>query len=438
MKNKVAALAAALSVLGGVIAAVPAMAEELTLFEDNFESCTVGQTVGANGDLNGWTIYKGEPEGSSSLTVEGDDTNKYLTVKRTGGWLGAGRDITVQTGMTYTISVKIKSTTEQNFNITLGTAGDYSSVTANINDSTVENEDGWKVITGTLNVPAKESNTSYSAKLWIQTIINYTSADYSIDDFKITYDDGKKYDYALEETFGSADSINNFLLNEPGVKTWDETTQALKITNRGNAWIGAGYDVKLYTGYAYTVEFDVKDDAEQTFSCDVGDEARVDSVVNGAADADGWKHCTTTVYVYKSEYETCTTEIWFQTMAGNWGTEDYTIDNIKIYRDENAGETVGTAPKFVTDGEINVETKTGTGKYSDETATGFLATIKNTGGETGSFNTVNWTVTSNGDKRKTGDKSITAVTLEGRGTARIALIVTGLGDASATATVTVK
>lgn len=441
MKNKVAALAAALSVLGGVIAAVPAMAEERTLFEDDFESCVVSDPVGAYGNLNGWTIYEGNPEGSSSLTVEGDDTNKYLTVKRTGGWLGAGRDITVQTGMTYNISVKIKSATTQKFKIDLAAADGRNEIVMNELGDIVESGDGWKTIRGTLNVPEEEPNTSYTTKLWIQTNYdgNYTNADYSIDDFKITYDDGKEYIYPLNETFDNADSVFGEAGTTPSIHkpyspgNAEVSEGALRVTSRVDSWIGAGCNVALDAGYHYIMEFDVQDSSNQQFSYDVGAGARVNSVQQTAG-TDDWEHCTAEIDVYYNEAGTYTTTIWIQSNAA----DDYTIDNIKIYRDKSATPTVGTAPSFVIDGEINVETKTGTGKHSDETATGFLATIKNTGEETGSFNTVNWTVKSNGETGKTGDKSITTVTLTENGTAQIALIVTGLDDAGATATVMVK
>ena len=43
MKHKVIALTAALSMLGGSIASLPAMAAEKTLFADDFNSYTVGE-----------------------------------------------------------------------------------------------------------------------------------------------------------------------------------------------------------------------------------------------------------------------------------------------------------------------------------------------------------------------------------------------------------
>ena len=42
MKHKVIALTAALSMLGGAVAAMPAMAVEQTLFADDFNNYTVG------------------------------------------------------------------------------------------------------------------------------------------------------------------------------------------------------------------------------------------------------------------------------------------------------------------------------------------------------------------------------------------------------------
>lgn len=109
MKHKVIALTATLSMLGGAVAAMLAMAAEQTLLNENFNSGTV------NSGFEGWFIW-GD---GSTLLVNGNDDNKYLTANRGDAWLGAGHTITVQTGKTYNVSLKIKSEAEQIFSVSL-------------------------------------------------------------------------------------------------------------------------------------------------------------------------------------------------------------------------------------------------------------------------------------------------------------------------------
>lgn len=52
MKHKVIALTAALSMLGGSIAALPAMAAEQMLFADDFNSYTVGEYGEHEGNMS--------------------------------------------------------------------------------------------------------------------------------------------------------------------------------------------------------------------------------------------------------------------------------------------------------------------------------------------------------------------------------------------------
>lgn len=189
MKHKVIALTAALSMLGGTVAALPAMAAEQTLLNENFNSGTIGSS------FDGWFIW-GD---GSTLLVEGDEDNKYLTATRNEAWLGAGHEITVQTGKTYNVSLKIKSKTEQIFSVSLDAItvdGQevHPAVVMETDDRTVDSNDGWKTITGTLTIPQAsvdpESNTEYSVNMWLQTNYSiYSNGSYSIDDVTITYDD---------------------------------------------------------------------------------------------------------------------------------------------------------------------------------------------------------------------------------------------------------
>lgn len=84
------------------------------------------------------------------------------------------------------------------------------------------------------------------------------------------------------------------------------------------------------------------------------------------------------------------------------------------------------------------EIKKGTGEFSDTVAAGFKADVTNTGSASGTFNTVKWDVTSKDVTKTTGDQKITEVSLDSGAKAEIYLIVSGLDDKEATATVEVK
>lgn len=111
--------------------------------------------------------------------------------------------------------------------------------------------------------------------------------------------------------------------------------------------------------------------------------------------------------------------------------KDFYVDDVSL-----------TAPKAMpasfTATVEKAEVKNGTGDLENTVATGFQATIKNTGDTEGSFNTVNWKVTFNNETKTTGDKAITKVTLPKDADITIALIIDGLDGADATAEVSVK
>lgn len=156
MKNKIIALTASLAMLGGAFAALPAAAAEKTLLDETFESeqWEVGATGTAGNPLNNWEIYGGE----SKITVAGDETNKYLEVTRTDAWLGAGYTLTVETGKTYNVSLKIKSAADQTFKIGLdpiknGETVIHPAVVLSETGNAVKAEDGWTTVTGTWVIP---------------------------------------------------------------------------------------------------------------------------------------------------------------------------------------------------------------------------------------------------------------------------------------------
>ena len=111
--------------------------------------------------------------------------------------------------------------------------------------------------------------------------------------------------------------------------------------------------------------------------------------------------------------------------------KDFYVDDVSLTADK-------AMPALFTATVKNAEVKHGTGDHENTVATGFQATIKNTGDTEGSFNTVNWNVTFNNETKTTGDRTITKVTLPKDADVTIALIIDGLNGADATAEVSVK
>lgn len=95
--------------------------------------------------------------------------------------------------------------------------------------------------------------------------------------------------------------------------------------------------------------------------------------------------------------------------------------------------------KFEQTGTTEVTTAKGTGEFAETSATGFKAQITNTGNAEGTVQTIQWAVTSDGTT-KTTEKITpkTTITLAQNAVATIALIVNGLCDENATATVTAE
>lgn len=98
-----------------------------------------------------------------------------------------------------------------------------------------------------------------------------------------------------------------------------------------------------------------------------------------------------------------------------------------------------TAPASYTTKVGAAEVRKGTGEFANTVATGFRATVTNNGGTQGTFDNVRWNVKSANDTKTTGYQEMkTTVTLPPGANAEIFLIVDGLGDKNATATVEIK
>lgn len=124
-----------------------------------------------------------------------------------------------------------------------------------------------------------------------------------------------------------------------------------------------------------------------------------------------------------------------QTLDPESGDFDFNKD---FYVDDVSLTANKAMPASFTAKVGQAEVKHGTGDFTNTVATGFQATIKNTGDTDGSFDTVNWNVTFDGETKTTGDRTITKVTLPKDADVTIALIIDGLNGADATAEVSVK
>lgn len=173
MKHKVIALTAALSMLGGSIAALPAMAADVSNpLSDDFESYDVGSSCSP------WESWGG------TLSIEGDGTNQYLALtQRKFDTTGAGQMVTFSTGSTYKIEFDAKTVTEtQNFTMDAGPGA-----TVLFDNRTVEADGSWHKVTGSITVNASEQD-EYTDRIWFQTAswdVGGTNSDFYLDNIKI-------------------------------------------------------------------------------------------------------------------------------------------------------------------------------------------------------------------------------------------------------------
>lgn len=188
MKHKVIALTAALSMLGGSIAALPAMAAEQMLFADDFNSYTVGEYGEHEGNMSWYYWDNGAYKQKVISSYDEEENNHYITLKdRSKAYIGLNTgNITFEKGVTYSISFDAKSETSQTFSL-----DPTGNMTYTLNNPTISSEDGWKTITGTLSLNDDYEQDTLTVGIWFQTAAgSWTNGDFSLDNVKITYDDG--------------------------------------------------------------------------------------------------------------------------------------------------------------------------------------------------------------------------------------------------------
>lgn len=502
MKHKVIALTAALSMLGGSVAALPAMAAEQTLFSDNFNSYIVGEYGEYEGNMS-WYYWDNKGAYKQKVISGYDDetNNHYITLKdrslATAG-LNTG-DITFEKGVTYRISFDAKSETSQTFSLGL-----TENMTYTLDDPNISGADDWKTITGTLKLKEDYTEDTLKVGIWFQTAIgSWTTDDFSLDNVKITYDDetpatdpvakvGDTEYTSLDDAIDNANHQEITLLDDATLKkargwataTIDGNGHTITVATPNGDYGSTIFDILTLSNATLTGSTN-QNIAEDAYLTNVTvDDLSYDCLAlhNFTAEGCNLEH-NGGVYLFAGNIDngelsmtdtTITvnslgsTNLLFRVPANdtpklsnvtiNGLTDTGTtiarvnnntyIDGIKV-----SGLTDAQELKIVGDNLViankampasftamveNAEVKNGTGDLANTVATGFKATIKNTGDIEGSFNTVNWNVTFNNETRTTGDRTITKVTLPKDADVTIALIIDGLNGADATAEVSVK
>ncbi len=507
MKHKVIALTAALSMLGGSVAALPAMAAEQTLFTDDFNSYTVGEYGEYEGSMP-WYYWDNNGAYKQKVISGYDDekNNHYITLKdrsvSTAG-LNTG-NITFEKGVTYSISFDAKSETSQTFSL-----DPTQNMTYTLDNPDISGEDGWKTITGTLELKDDYTENTLTVGIWFQTAAgSWTKDDFSLDNVNITYDDGTpatdpvakvgdtKYT-SLDDAIDNANYQEITLLDDATLEkarkwataTIDGDGHTITVATPKGTVGSAIFNTLTLSNATLTgsTNQNIANDAYLTdvtvddlnYDClalnnftatdcnlehnggvylfagniDDGKLSMTDTTIT--VNSLGWtnllfrvpandtpvfnnvtiKGLTTTTGTKFAEVNgtgSGSVSIEGITIDGLAGTQELKVENGKLVIADKA------TPALFTATVENAEVKHGTGDLANTVATGFQATIKNTGDTEGSFNTVNWKVTFNNETKTTGDKAITKVTLPKDADITIALIIDGLDGADATAEVSVK
>ena len=502
MKHKVIALTAALSMLGGSVAALPAMAAEQTLFTDDFNSYTVGEYGEYEGNMP-WYYWDNSGAYQQKVISGYDDekNNHYITLKdRSASTAGLNTgNITFEKGVTYSISFDAKSETSQTFSL-----DPTNNMTYTLDDPDISGEDGWKTITGTLELKDDYTENTLTVGIWFQTAAgSWTKDDFSLDNVNITYDDGtpatdpvakvgdKEYT-SLDDAIDNANYETITLLDDATLEkarkwataTIDGDGHTITVaTPKGT--VGSAIFNTLTLSNATLTGSTNQNIANDAYLTDVTvDDLNYDCLaLNNFTATDCNLEHNGGVYLFAGNIDDGKLSMTDTTITVNslgWtkllfkvpNNDKPTLSNVTINGLTATGTTIAgvnnntsidgikvngladTQELKIVDGNLviadkampasftatveNAEVKNGTGDHVNTVATGFKATIKNTGDTEGSFNTVNWNVTFNNETKTTGDRTITKVTLPKDADVTIALIIDGLNGADATAEVSVK
>lgn len=502
MKHKVIALTAALSMLGGSVAALPAMAAEKTLFSDDFNSYIVGEYGQYEGNMPWYYWDNNDAYEQKVISGYDDETNNhYITLKdRSDATTGLNTgNITFEKGVTYSISFNAKSEKPQTFSL-----DPTQNMTYTLDDPNISGADGWKTITGTLKLKDDYKEDTLTVGIWFQTAAgSWTKDNFSLDNVNITYDDGTpatdpvakvgdtKYT-SLDDAIDNANYQEITLLDDATLKkgrkwataTIDGDGHTITVaTPKGT--VGSAIFNTLTLSNATLTGSTNQNIANDAYLTDVTvDDLNYDCLAlnNFTAAGCNLEH-NGGVYLFAGNIDDGKLSMTDTTITVNslgWtkllfkvpNNDKPTLSNVTINGLTATGTTIAgvnnntsidgikvngladTQELKIVDGNLVIadkampasftamvgkaEVKNGTGDLANTVATGFQATIKNTGDTEGSFNTVNWNVTFNNETKTTGDRTITKVTLPKDADVTIALIIDGLNGADATAEVSVK
>ena len=479
-----------------------------TLFTDDFNSYTIGEYGSYDGDMS-WYYWDGTDTKQKIISSYNDEENDhYITLKDRSGattGLNTGGNMTFSKGITYSISFDAKSETSQTFSL-----DPTENMTYTLYNPDISGEDGWKTITGTLELKDDYTENTLTVGIWFQTAAgSWTNGDFSLDNVKITYDDGTPTGNAVakvgdKEYTSLDDAIDN--ANYETITLLDNAT-----LEKGRKWAtattidGAGHTITVATpkgadesaifdtltlsnakltgttnqniaNNAYLTNVTVDDlnydclalnnftakgcnlehnGGVYLFAGNVADGKLIMADTTITVNSLGWtsllfrvpandtpvfnnvtiKGLTTTTGTKFAEVNgtgSGSVSIEGITIDGLAGTQELKVENGKLVIADKA------TPASFTATVENAEVKHGTGDLENTVATGFQATIKNTGDTAGSFDTVNWNVTFNDETKTTGNQTIPKVTLSKDAEATIALIIDGLDGADAMAKVSVE
>lgn len=502
MKHKVIALTAALSMLGGSVAALPAMAAEQTLFTDDFNSYTVGEYGEYEGSMP-WYYWDNNGAYKQKVISGYDDekNNHYITLKdRSGSTTGLNTgNITFEKGVTYSISFDAKSETSQTFSL-----DPTQNMTYTLDNPDISGEDGWKTIKGTLELKDDYTENTLTVGIWFQTAAgSWTKDDFSLDNVNITYDDGTpatdpvakvgdtKYT-SLDDAIDNANYQEITLLDDATLKkgrkwataTIDGDGHTITVATPKDT-VGSAIFNTLTLSNATLTGSTNQNIANDAYLTDVTvDDLNYDCLaLNNFTATDCNLEHNGGVYLFAGNIDDGKLSMTDTTITVNSlgstsllfrvpANDTPKLSNVTINGLTDTGTTIAVVNNNTSIDGINVngladtqelkivggnlviankampasftamvgkaEVKNGTGDLANTVATGFQATIKNTGDTEGSFNTVNWNVTFNNETKTTGDRTITKVTLPKDADVTIALIIDGLNGADATAEVSVK
>lgn len=449
-----------------------------------------------------WYYWDGTDTKQKIISSYNDEeNNNYITLKdRSGATTGLNTgNITFEKGVTYRISFDAKSETSQTFSL-----DPTQNMTYTLDNPDISGEDGWKTITGTLELKDDYTENTLTVGIWFQTAAgSWTKDDFSLDNVNITYDDGTpatdpvakvgdtKYT-SLDDAIDNANYQEITLLDDATLEkarkwataTIDGDGHTITVaTPKGT--VGSAIFNTLTLSNATLTGSTNQNIANDAYLTDVTvDDLNYDCLaLNNFTATDCNLEHNGGVYLFAGNIDDGKLSMTDTTITVNSlgstsllfrvpANDTPKLSNVTINGLTDTGTTIAVVNNNTSIDGINVngladtqelkivggnlviankampasftamvekaEVKNGTGDLANTVATGFQATIKNTGDTEGSFNTVNWKVTFNNETKTTGDKAITKVTLPKDADITIALIIDGLDGADATAEVSVK